>query len=67
MEIAFDDGVDVTKLLGCDYDHTILRTPEKEGKQVVTIGYCYCRLSLFILWEESPIQRSLLYGFWNRR
>ena len=26
--------VDVARLLGCDYDHSILRTPAKTGKQV---------------------------------
>ena len=67
VEIALVDRIDVTKLLGCDYDHTILRTPEKEGKQVVTVLYCDRRLLLFILWEESPTQKSLLYGSWNLR
>lgn len=26
--------VDVARLVGCDYDHSILRTPVKTGKQV---------------------------------
>ena len=31
--------VDVARLVGCEYDHNIVETPKKEGKQLVVVYF----------------------------